>query len=105
MRLACWLRCLTATNFSQPVNSERRAHFSESSRRCDTVASTRDACATRATAAPRFLISPRASEDATLADHPAPMILEHPLSDEERAFLERVAEFSRDEVMPHADDW
>ena len=33
------------------------------------------------------------------------MILEHPLSDEERAFLDRVAEFSRDEVMPHADDW
>ena len=33
------------------------------------------------------------------------MILEHPLSDKERAFLDRVAEFSRDEVMPHADDW
>jgi len=33
------------------------------------------------------------------------MILEHPLSDEERAFLDRVAEFSRAEVMPHADDW
>ena len=33
------------------------------------------------------------------------MILEHPLSDEERAFLDRVDEFSRNEVMPHADDW
>ena len=33
------------------------------------------------------------------------MILEHPLSSEERAFLDRVAEFARDEVMPHADQW
>jgi len=33
------------------------------------------------------------------------MILEHPLSDGERAFLDRVAAFARDEVMPHADQW
>ncbi len=33
------------------------------------------------------------------------MILEHPLSDAERAFLDRVADFARDEVMPHADQW
>jgi hypothetical protein len=33
------------------------------------------------------------------------MILEHPLRDDERAFLDRVADFSRDEVMPHADQW
>ena len=33
------------------------------------------------------------------------MILEHPLSDGERAFLNRVAAFAREEVMPHADQW
>jgi hypothetical protein len=33
------------------------------------------------------------------------MILEHPLRDDERAFLDRVATFARDEVLPHADQW
>ena len=33
------------------------------------------------------------------------MILQHPLSDQERAFLDRVSVFARDEVMPHADRW
>src|SRR2546428_12576007 len=33
------------------------------------------------------------------------MILEHPLSGEERSFLDSVAEFAGDEVMPHADQW
>ncbi|MBA2433964.1 MAG: acyl-CoA dehydrogenase family protein, partial [Chthoniobacterales bacterium] len=33
------------------------------------------------------------------------MILEHPLNDEEQAFLESVVAFSRDEVLPHADVW
>ena len=33
------------------------------------------------------------------------MILEHPLSSDERAFLDRVATFARDEVLPHADQW
>ena len=33
------------------------------------------------------------------------MILEHPLRDDERAFLDRVAAFARDEVLPHADQW
>lgn len=33
------------------------------------------------------------------------MILEHPLSDRERTFLDDVAEFARTEVMPHADQW
>ena len=33
------------------------------------------------------------------------MILEHPLSDQECAFLDRVSAFARDEVMPHADQW
>ena len=33
------------------------------------------------------------------------MILEHPLSDGERAFLDRVAAFAREEVMPYADQW
>jgi hypothetical protein len=31
------------------------------------------------------------------------MILEHPLSNEERSSLDDVAEFARAEVMPHAD--
>ncbi len=33
------------------------------------------------------------------------MILQHPLSDRERAFLDQVSVFARDEVMPHADQW
>jgi alkylation response protein AidB-like acyl-CoA dehydrogenase len=33
------------------------------------------------------------------------MILEHPLSNEECSFLDLVAEFARNEVMPHADQW
>src|SRR5437867_7785276 len=33
------------------------------------------------------------------------MILEHPLRDDERAFLDRVAAFAHDEVMPYADQW
>jgi alkylation response protein AidB-like acyl-CoA dehydrogenase len=33
------------------------------------------------------------------------MILEHPLSDQERSFLQSVSEFARAEVMPHADQW
>ena len=33
------------------------------------------------------------------------MILEHPLRDDERAFLDSVAELARTEVMPYADQW
>jgi alkylation response protein AidB-like acyl-CoA dehydrogenase len=33
------------------------------------------------------------------------MILEHPLDDQQRAFLDDVAKFCQDEVAPHADQW
>ena len=86
----CWLRCPTATNFSEPVALERCVRFSESSRRWKTVARTRNACVTRHLCAALFFSLPT-SGSATLAYHLPPMILEHPLSNEERAFLDRVA--------------